>query len=124
MIPAAPTPCKGRPDLFTIPEGERPGSASYNARVSEAKRLCARCPELLACRDEARARSEEGVWGGEDDTERAAALGRRLKPVRVPRELAPCGTEQARRRHRRRQEACATCVYQPKSTPAATAAAA
>ncbi|SRR6266498_3456403 len=57
------------PALFFSAEGER-GSAR-RSRERAAKRVCARCPVLMLCRDHAlRTREPYGVWGGLSEDER------------------------------------------------------
>lgn len=111
MIPFssdAPRPCTDRGDLFIAPHHQPHTTNAYKRRVEMAKYLCSTCPIKLACRDEGRRLGAEGVWGGEDDVERKAAgieSGRRF------RQLAPCGTTAAARRHRRKgEDLCSPCA--------------
>lgn len=61
------------PDLF-FPEG-----AGAAAKAEDAKKICSRCPVLLACRRWAlETRQDYGVLGGMTEDERRAAHGRRL----------------------------------------------
>jgi WhiB family redox-sensing transcriptional regulator len=60
--------CRGHLDLFFEAPGELPDER--DARVAAAKALCAECPVQLICRSEARARRENGIWGGESEEER------------------------------------------------------
>lgn len=107
----APTPCRSRPNLFVAPEGEHPSSGASRKRVAQAKLLCADCPVLLACRDEARATRATGVWGGETDTQRRATGARPKRTTPVRRAIAACGTEAGAQRHRRAGEpVCDSCA--------------
>lgn len=75
MIPSTdgPLPCKADPELFHAPDGQHTDTPNYQVRVAEAKALCVGCPERIPCRDRGRALGATGVWGGEDDVDRAAA---------------------------------------------------
>lgn len=70
--------CRGADDtLFYHPEGERGGPRLR--RELRAKAICRECPVLMQCREQARREREPyGVWGGETEDERAAALGMTL----------------------------------------------
>jgi WhiB family redox-sensing transcriptional regulator len=63
--------CKGRTSLFFGIAGERPERRAR--REASARRVCAGCPVLGACRADARENRENGFWGGESEEERAAA---------------------------------------------------
>ena len=63
--------CKGRTNLFFGVAGERPERRIR--READARRICAACPALLACRGLAREGRENGFWGGESEEERASA---------------------------------------------------
>lgn len=63
--------CKGRTHLFFAPPGEKP--AARVRREALAKRYCATCPVQEPCRTWGRENHENGVWGGENEEERAAA---------------------------------------------------
>jgi len=63
--------CKGRTNLFFGVAGERPERRIR--READARRVCATCPVLLACRALAREGRENGFWGGESEEERASA---------------------------------------------------
>ena len=65
---------------------------------------CAACPVAGECADYQRATSSQGIWAG-------VMFGSRQPKQR---QLAPCGTDAARRRHRHNVEACATCRYTPR----------
>ncbi len=113
MIPAITTidlPCKTAPDLFVTPDNQKPHTASYRRRVEAAKILCARCPDQVACGQLARDTNASGVWGGEDDVDRARATGHRPRRLRTTRTPASCGTEAGYKRHRRDgEETCQFC---------------
>ncbi len=65
--------CRGRPDLFFHPHGEREPRRSQ--REAEAKALCARCPVCRECADHALLMAEPyGVWGGVSESEREELL--------------------------------------------------
>ena len=72
---------RGDPEVFFHPDLER--GAARRQRDAAALAICAECPVLRACRQEALSRREVyGVWGGltEDQREelwRAPATGRR-----------------------------------------------
>jgi DNA-binding CsgD family transcriptional regulator len=107
------TPCRGHAILFFTPDHERIGGARYNYRVDRARELCYDCPRMLACRDEGRTLRAEGVWGAEDDLERATALG--LPPQKITRPPAQpgpdCGDPGGAARHRRNNEKpCTRCL--------------
>lgn len=102
------TPCQPYPALFTAPEGERTDGPAYRSRIHQAKLLCSWCPIKTACRDEAREKAFDGVWGGEDDLERAST--RRPPAIGGGRRRADCGTEAGAQRHRRNSEPpCGRC---------------
>jgi len=63
--------CSGKTDLFFAQPGERDGRR--NRREALAKAYCACCPVQELCLTAGRLRREHGVWGGENDEERAAA---------------------------------------------------
>lgn len=93
-----PLPCTSQPCLFHTPDGHAAEREAPNpARVEEAKNLCLDCPLMLDCRDWARSRGETGVWGGEDDAERAASGA----SLRVDTYRPDCGTEAGAKWHRR-----------------------
>jgi WhiB family redox-sensing transcriptional regulator len=78
--------CKGRTTLFFGAAGERPERRVR--REEAARRVCAGCPVLLACRTLARTGRENGFWGGESEEERAAA-------GYPPRSISRRGVQQA-----------------------------
>lgn len=63
--------CKGRTHLFFAPPGEKPEARVRREAI--ARRYCATCPVIEACRQWGRDNRENGVWGGENEEERAAA---------------------------------------------------
>ncbi|MFD8594592.1 WhiB family transcriptional regulator [Kitasatospora sp. NPDC059646] len=64
--------------LFFAPSKEP--TAARLSREEHAKRVCARCPVLLECREHALAQPEPyGVWGGLTAAERRVVLARRRR---------------------------------------------
>ena len=64
--------------LFFAPSKEP--TAARLAREESAKRVCARCPVLLECREHALSQPEPyGVWGGLTAAERRVVLARRRR---------------------------------------------
>ncbi|SEK27290.1 WhiB family transcriptional regulator [Streptacidiphilus jiangxiensis] len=64
--------------LFFAPSKEP--TAARLAREEQAKRVCARCPVLLECREHALVLPEPyGVWGGLTAAERRVILARRRR---------------------------------------------
>jgi WhiB family redox-sensing transcriptional regulator len=63
--------CKGRTHLFFGAPSERPEARAR--REALAARYCAVCPVIEDCRSWARARGENGFWGGESEEDRAVA---------------------------------------------------
>ncbi len=63
--------CSGHGDLFFAPFAERPEARVR--RETAAERICNSCVSLIECRDYARKNRELGFWGGESESERAAA---------------------------------------------------
>ena len=63
--------CRGRTDLFYAVSDER--ASTRRKRENRARYLCRACPVLDECRDWARANREFGLWGAEDEEQRAAA---------------------------------------------------
>ena len=60
--------------LFFHPQGER--GSTRRRRDAAAKVVCASCPVLLLCREQAlRVREPYGVWGGLSEAEREAIWG-------------------------------------------------
>lgn len=76
--------------LFFAPSKEP--TAARLAREEAAKRVCARCPVMVACREHALLQPEPyGVWGGLTAAERRVVLGRRRRRAA---ELLPGAAEQ------------------------------
>lgn len=63
--------CRTKTDLFFGPPGEQPGAR--RRREDKAKQVCAGCMAVLACREAGRRNYEHGIWGAENDEERAMA---------------------------------------------------
>lgn len=63
--------CGGLSHVFFGPPAERPERRVEREAVARA--YCFACPVMLPCRRTARLNHEHGVWGGENDEERAAA---------------------------------------------------
>ncbi|MEC3995065.1 WhiB family transcriptional regulator [Actinacidiphila sp. DG2A-62] len=83
------------PELF-FPEH----SGGQQAR--DAKAVCATCPVEAECRAWAmQVGVEYGVWGG---TSAADRRHQGVKPVRMERQVKPCGTQAAYDRHIKRGE--------------------
>ena len=78
--------CRGmNVETFYHPAGER--WHQKNERITQAKRICQRCPVISQCASWAlRTREPYGVWGGLSETERANILG--VQSLRYPA-LAP-----------------------------------
>lgn len=63
--------CSGMTQVFFGPASERPERRSE--RENLARSICYGCPVKLACRRAGRMNFEHGIWGGENDEERALA---------------------------------------------------
>ena len=64
--------------LFFAPSKEP--TAARLSREEAAKRVCARCPVMLSCREHALLQPEPyGVWGGMTAAERRVVLARRRR---------------------------------------------
>ena len=72
--------CRELPsEMFFLPEGER-GPRRKN-RESVAKAVCASCPVLAACREQALRLAEPyGIWGGLSEDDRLTIIENR-KPL-------------------------------------------
>ncbi len=80
--------------LFFAPSKEP--TAARLAREEQAKRVCARCPVLLECREHALLQPEPyGVWGGLTAAERRVVLARRRRREQELREAARVGSQVA-----------------------------
>ncbi|MFB7453497.1 WhiB family transcriptional regulator [Streptomyces sp. NPDC056194] len=68
--------CAGQdPDIF-FPDGDL---GPTHPQITEAKQICARCPLLQSCLQDALERGEEhGVWGGLSTNERHELKARRV----------------------------------------------
>lgn len=64
-------PCSGRTSLFFAPPGER--RVRRGKREATARSYCNQCSAKDMCKLAGRAGREHGMWGGENDEERAAA---------------------------------------------------
>lgn len=103
-----PFPCSADPDLFFAPDGQHTDTDAYRARAAAAKALCAGCPNRLPCLRQGREERHPGIWGGEDDNERAWAG---FKPRTMNRVPAACGTAAGAKRHSRKgTKACRPCL--------------
>lgn len=63
--------CKGKTQLFFGPAGERP--SRRRKRETLARAYCNVCSVAEPCRAAGRAKRENGLWGGENEEERAHA---------------------------------------------------
>jgi WhiB family redox-sensing transcriptional regulator len=63
--------CTGKTELFFAPPGER--RIRRERREATARSYCAVCPVAETCRQAGRDNNENGIWGGENDEERALA---------------------------------------------------
>lgn len=74
--------------LFFAPSKEP--TAARLAREQAAKRVCARCPVLIECREHALVQPEPyGVWGGLTAAERRVVLARRRRAAASGEAAAP-----------------------------------
>ena len=64
-------PCSGRTQLFFAPPGER--RVRREKREAIARSYCNQCSVKEMCKVAGRSGREHGIWGGENDEERAAA---------------------------------------------------
>jgi WhiB family redox-sensing transcriptional regulator len=62
--------CKGKTNLFFGPPGERP--SKRRRRETLARSYCLVCPVNEPCREAGRGGRENGLWGDENEEERAA----------------------------------------------------
>lgn len=63
--------CSGKTELFFEPPGER--RIRRERREAIARSYCAICPVAEPCRQAGRVNAENGIWGGENDEQRAYA---------------------------------------------------
>ena len=63
--------CNGMTEVFFGPAAERPERRVE--REALARSFCRACPSVLPCRRAGRLLREHGIWGAENDEERAAA---------------------------------------------------
>lgn len=63
--------CKGLTEVFFGPAAERPERRVE--REALARSYCSVCPVMIPCRNSGRLNLEHGIWGGENDEERALA---------------------------------------------------
>ncbi|MET9957705.1 WhiB family transcriptional regulator [Streptomyces sp. NPDC006326] len=76
--------------LFFAPSKEP--TAARLAREEAAKRVCARCPVMVACREHALLQPEPyGVWGGLTAAERRVVLARRRRRAAELRQAPGAG---------------------------------
>lgn len=61
--------CSGKTAIFFATPGERDGRRAK--REALARAYCACCPVAAECREAGRSGREHGLWGGENDEERA-----------------------------------------------------
>lgn len=92
-------PCAAKPELFDT------GKTRETKAARKALRICETCPVKLACRRAGREGREWGIWGGETQGERWAALGITEADLLPP----DCETEMAYRRHKDVGEKCEPC---------------
>lgn len=63
--------CKGKTDIFFGPPGERP--SKRRKRETLARAYCNVCVVAETCREAGREGRENGLWGSENEEQRAAA---------------------------------------------------
>ena len=78
--------CAGDSELFFAPFAERPEARVR--REAKARLICERCDVLEPCRAYARGNLELGYWGGESESERAAAGYAPTTPIIGRRKVA------------------------------------
>lgn len=85
---------------------------SKGGGAAAAKRVCAVCPVTKECLEYSLAKGEQhGVWGGLSDRQRRAEAKRRGLKLSTDRQLEPCGTLAAYRRHYRDgEQPCEACI--------------
>ena len=77
-----PAACRAYPtEMFFHPDGER--GPRRKAREANAKAICAACPVISQCREQALALHEPyGIWGGLSEEERVEIINRRERNKR------------------------------------------
>ena len=78
--------CAGDSDLFFAPFAERPEARVR--REAKARVICEVCDVVRRCQDYARSNLELGFWGGESESERAAAGFAPTTPIIGRRKVA------------------------------------
>lgn len=94
--------CRGKTAIFFATPGERDGRR--NRREALARAYCACCTVAAECRAAGREGREHGLWGGENDEQRAAAGFGARSPHRravaaAAREARATADDHARRDH-------------------------
>lgn len=78
--------CVGDSELFFAPFAERPEARVR--REAKARLICEQCNVVEPCRAYARGNLELGFWGGESESERAAAGYAPTTPIIGRRKIA------------------------------------
>ena len=78
--------CAGDSDLFFAPFAERPEARVR--REAKARVICETCDVITRCQTYARSNLELGFWGGESESERAAAGYAPTTPIIGRRKVA------------------------------------
>ena len=78
--------CAGDSELFFAPFAEQPEARVR--REAKARVICETCNVISACRGYARGNLELGFWGGESESERAAAGFAPTTPIIGRRKVA------------------------------------
>ncbi len=78
--------CAGDSDLFFAPFAERPEARVR--REAKARVICETCDVVERCQSYARSNLELGFWGGESESERAAAGYAPTTPIIGRRKVA------------------------------------
>ena len=81
--------CRDLPtEMFFHPDGER-GPRRRN-RENAAKAVCASCPVMMACREQALALQEPyGIWGGLSEDDRLAIINRQSRITTLSGQVIP-----------------------------------
>lgn len=91
--------CRGMDaNLFVFQE---PRGHTADAKVIAAKAVCAGCPVVADCLDDALSFDAVGVWGGLSEDERRVLQGHPPRVGHRPRTDAVCGTYAGYRHHMR-----------------------